>query len=312
MPILRLNAGPGGLQLDGSPASPTSAIQTAAAGTGPVIVMVHGFKYDPFNALHSPHFQIFAHKPQPNRPSKILWLPHLGFGARDQNEGLAIAFGWCARGTLWAAQRSARIAGQHLAQVIAQVRCKSPHRPIHVIAHSMGSEVILEALGTLPPHAVQRIVTLTGASFTARVETMMQTPAGKTAELFNITSRENDLFDFTFEQLMMRTANGDRAMGIGLSLPNAVNIQLDCARTLACLSAFGGSIGPAQRRICHWSAYTRRGALQFYAHLMRCTDETPLRALQAALPRVTHPRWSRMIARPQLAMPLPTARKPAS
>lgn len=312
MPILRLNAGPEGLRLHGSPASARSAIATAASGQGPIIIMVHGFKYDPDTVRFSPHTSIFAHARHPDRAGCVQWLRHLGFGAGHPDEGLAIAFGWRARGNLWRALRSARAAGRHLAGVIQDLRTRAPLRPIHVITHSMGSEVIFEALHRLPAQSVDRIITLTGASFASRAHDAMTTPAGSSATLLNITSRENDLFDLIFERLMPAPRRGDRAMGCGLSLPHAVNIQIDCPRTLSLLRGFGGHIAPPQARVCHWSGYTRPGVMQFYARALRDPASVPLDALQQVLPRRAAPRWSRIFARPNRPLPLPAAHKTAS
>lgn len=310
MPILRLNAGPDGLSLHGSPASALSSVRTAATGTGPVVIMIHGFKYDPGGIHRSPHATIFALNPDP--AAQIQWMRHMGFGMGAPDEGLAIAFGWRARGTIWRAERAARAAGQHLARVIALIRARAPQRPVHVVTHSMGSEVIFEALHALPAGSVDRIVTLTGASYASRAVGAMQTNAGRSAELINVTSRENDLFDFLYERLMVPTVRGDWAMGRGLDLPNAVTVQLDCAHTLGLLPRFGGHIAAPRRRICHWSGYTRPGALRFYAHALRHPQAVPLSGLQNALPAQTAPRWSRMFARPQVVLPMLSAQKNAS
>lgn len=312
MPILRVNAGPEGLCLDRSPAAPSSALRSAARGTGPIIILIHGFKYDPTCLRHSPHTRIFAQRTHPDKPGDVAWLRHLGFGTGDPGEGLAIAFGWRARGNIWAAHASARAAGRQLADMVADLHRHAPTRPIHVMTHSMGSEVIFEALRTLPAHSIQRIVTITGASYISSAVTALQSSAGRLAELINITSRENDLFDFIYERLIAPPAPLDRAIGGGLDLPNTVTIQLDCAHTLAQLTCFGGHVAPAKARVCHWSGYTRPGALRFYTHCLRAPGATPLAALQAAMPSVPAPRWSRLFAQPYTPKPLPVAQKHAS
>lgn len=285
MPILRLNAGLEGPALHGSPASATRAVASAAMGTGPVIVMIHGYKYDPDCARHSPHTSIFAGTTRPILTENVQWLHHLGFGIGDPNEGLAIAFAWRARGSLWQAQRAARLAGQQLAVVITAIHNRAPGRPIHIVSHSMGSEVIFEALHRLPANSVDRIVTLTGASYASRAaDALQQTEAGRSSALINVTSRENDPFDFLYERLIPPPQRGDLAMGRGIDLPNAVTLRLDCARTLAQLARFGGHIAAPSRRICHWSGYTRPGALRFYARALRHPDAVPLSALQQTLP----------------------------
>ncbi|WP_415921347.1 alpha/beta hydrolase [Tateyamaria sp. SN6-1] len=312
MPILRLNAGPGGLTLNGSPAPAVPALRRAALGTGPVMILIHGFKYDPNHAACSPHTTIFGQGARCARPTHVSWLQPLGFGTGAQDEGLAIAFGWRARGGLWQAQRSAQAAGGHLADVITLLRAAHPARPVHVITHSMGSEVMFEALPALRAGDVGRIIALSGASYASRAMTAMHSPAGRAAELFNVTSRENDLFDFMFERLIVPPVPGDWAMGVGLDLPNAVTLQLDCARSLEVLPRFGGHVGAPARRVCHWSSYTRPGALPFYARALRMPRAVPLSPLRAALPDVVAPRWSRMFARPALRLALPMGQKAAS
>lgn len=312
MPILRLNAGPDGLTLHGSPAAAIPVIGKAARGSGPVMVLIHGCKYDPAHPAHSPHTSIFGTELHHRKVGQVKWLCHLGFGSGNVDEGLAIAFAWLARGNLWRAQSSARSAGRHLADAITLIRTSAPHRPIHVISHSMGSEVIFEALNILPPKAVQRIIALSGASYASRAAAAMQSRAGQDAELFNVTSRENDVFDFMYERLIAPPVRGDRAMGNGIALSNVVNIQLDCPRTLAALTRFGGHIAAPRCRMCHWSGYTRPGVLRFYAHLLRNPEGTPLRDMRQVLPEAAAPRWSRMLAPPRLAAVLPMAHKPAS
>lgn len=318
MPILRLNVdhagphGPSGLSLHGSPAPARPAICHAARGLGPVIIMIHGYKYDPCRTDRSPHTTIFGRTPHLDKHNAIQWLRHLGFGSGRRDEGLAVAFGWRARGNLWRAQHSARAAGRHLADVVTDIRARAPHRPIHAITHSMGSEVIFEALHHLAPGDINRIITLTGATYASRAQGAMQTPAGAQAELFNVTSRENDVFDFMFERLIAPPLKGDWAMGIGLDLPNTVNIQLDCAHSLATLERFGGHLAGAKGRVCHWSSYTRPGALRFYGRALRDPHGVPLKALRHALPAGIAPRWSRMFARPRVSPPLPIAQKTPS
>jgi pimeloyl-ACP methyl ester carboxylesterase len=312
MPILRLNAGRDALVLNCSPASAASALQAAARGTGPVMILIHGFKYDPDCPSCSPHATIFGRGTNAGSIRKSQWLRHLGFGTGGPNEGLAIAFSWRARGNIWNAVRSARAAGQQLAQVIREIHARAPDRPIHVITHSMGSEVIFEALETVPANAVQRIVAISGASYVSRAKAAMNSPAGRAAELINVTSRESDVFDFLFERLIAPPVRGDRALGAGLNLVNTVNIQLDCPATLAALTGLGARIEAPERRVCHWSGYTRSGALPFYARCLRAPNEITLQQLQDTLPATPARRWSRLFAVPRTSWVLPMVRKPAS
>ncbi|MEM6372580.1 MAG: hypothetical protein AAF727_07350, partial [Pseudomonadota bacterium] len=159
---------------------------------------------------------------------------------------------------------------------------------------------------------VQRIITLSGASYVSRAVRALQTPAGRAANLLNIGSRENDVFDFLFEQLIDPPVPGDGAIGDGINLPNVVNIELDCPHTLNALTEFGGYVAPPRRRMCHWSGYTRPGALRFYAHALRNPEQISLGALQRAVPQTAAPRWSRMFAPPKLPMTLPMPQKTTS
>ena len=71
-------------------------VHTALArhmGPGPVIVMIHGYKYQPDIPDHCPHLNIMSMKPRDTSVRSLSWLRHTGFGAGNENEGLAIAFG---------------------------------------------------------------------------------------------------------------------------------------------------------------------------------------------------------------------------
>lgn len=146
MPILRINAGPSGPVLHGSPACARRVMSTAAKGTGPIIIMVHGYKYDPANPQFCPHRKIFARTSQPNTHHNVQWPVHLGFGDGNSDEGLAVAFAWRARGALWGAHQAALVAGRQLADVILTLKTSAPLRPVHIITHSMGSEVLLSLI----------------------------------------------------------------------------------------------------------------------------------------------------------------------
>jgi len=309
MPVIRINAMGQAARLHGSARPVRAALDRIGPTGGPVGVMIHGYSYQPGHRRHCPHRHILALHPEALPWSAPSWPRHLGFGTGLQDEGLAVGFGWDARGTLWAARRRAVEAGRALADVIAALRAQAPGRPVHVIAHSLGSELALEALHHLPAGAVGRIISLTGASYASRAQAALATRAGREAEFLNVTSRENDPFDFLFERLVAPPRPGDRAIGQGLVAPNAVTLQLDCAGTLDHLSRLGAAIGAPQRRVCHWSSYTRPGVLQFYKELLRRPDRLPLSALRPGLPPRPSRRWSRLLALPAMPRPLPFAQK---
>lgn len=270
---------------------------------GPAVIMIHGFKYRPGAAGRCPHQTLF------NDDWPDGWPARLGFGRGARDEGLGIAFGWDARCALWTARRRATQTAHALAQLVRTIRAQTPHRPVHVIAHSLGSAVALEALPLLAPGAINRIISLTGAIYASDAQRALASAGGKQTEFFNITSNENDLFEFLFERLVQPPQRGDVAMGHRFTAPNAVTVALDCPDTLDLLATRGAPIDRSSRRISHWSSYRRPGALEFYAQLLRSPARWPLEQVQAETPKPTRSRWSGLTALPE--SPLPFAQKTA-
>lgn len=260
-------------------------------GSGPVIIMIHGFKYAPGHSNACPHRSLFAANPA----VVCNWPRALGFGLIGGSEGLGIAFGWRARGTLHSARRRSAFAGHALSRLISQLRQIWPERPIHILCHSMGSEVVFAALPHLPAGSVNRIILMMAASFRRHAESVLATQAGRTAEVINVTSRENDLFDFLCERLLGSLRVPDGVLGTGLNAPGTVTLQLDCPVTLAHLSTLGRPIDAPEQMISHCSAYRRRGALRLYSDLLRHPDRFSLDRIRNGLPAMQSPRWSRLL-----------------
>lgn len=305
MPLLRINATDHGLTLHDTPQPAARRLCSMASRRGPAIIMVHGYKYRPGSASHCPHGKIFGSHAHG-------WPAQLHFGRGGPQEGIGIALGWDARGALHKVHRRACALGESLAVIVAMLRHHTPDRPVHVIAHSLGAELALGALEHLPAASVDRMVLLTGASYARRAEACLHTPAGRSVQLFNITSRENDLFDAAFERLVRAPAPRDRAIGHGIDAPNATTVQLDCPQTLHVLRTMGFVIAPPSRRICHWSAYTRPGVMALYTQMLRNPAAVPFDRLGRILPFTGTARWSRLLPRRTgtgLAsdMPLPPA-----
>lgn len=226
MPVIRINAD-GDRPRMHSGTAPVAQPLHRDPGDGPVIVMIHGWKYKPHLPAHCPHQHLFAFSPKDMPWRAPSWPRQMGFGTGHADEGLAIAFGWNARGAPWAAQASAVAAGRALAEVLNLLHRLWPQRPVHIMGHSMGVELALEALHHLPRGAVDRIISMTGASYRSRVEAALNTAAGRASEFYSITSRENDIVDFLFERLTPPPRSGDHSIGFGLEAPNAVTLQLD-------------------------------------------------------------------------------------
>ncbi|MBB95246.1 MAG: hypothetical protein CML68_11700 [Rhodobacteraceae bacterium] len=303
MPMIRINAE--GPRMVPGKGELLPCLMTAARGRGPIIVMIHGYKYQPGHPQHCPHRKILSLHPNSSCVRAQSWPRRLGFGTGHAAEGLGVAFGWDARGALWSAQARAKAAGSALAELIGRLHRIAPGRPLHVIAHSMGTEVALEALSQVAPGSVGRVVSMTGACYRSRAEGALDTGAGRKVEFFNIVSRENDPFDFLFERLIAPGARGDRSIGHGLDAPNAVTIQIDCPDTLGHLEALGHPLPGPAHRVCHWSSYTRPGILRLYNDLLRQPSRFPLALMRRGVPQETDPRWSRLLVRPALPVTLP-------
>ncbi len=296
MPILRINATPEGLKLSGSPRHAAPHLRALAEQPGPAIIMVHGYKYHPEHARRCPHRKLFGQAPHH-------WPARLGFDTHTEGEGLAIGLGWYARGSLKSVFARASALGEDIARIVLSLKTQRPSRPVHVIAHSLGAQAALTSLNTLPAHAIDRMVLLTGASYARHALNMLETPAGRTVEILNVTSRENDLFDVAFEHLVASEHANDRAIGHGIPAQNVANIQIDCVEALRGLRSLGFPVAPSARRICHWSGYRRSGVMTLYQAFLRRPGDLPLARLTRVLPDQTAPRWSRLFALPKRVLP---------
>lgn len=313
MPLIEINARDGRPE----PAAHAGTLRDTLAAalapipdTAPVVVMIHGFRFSPRDPRVTPHRHILSLTPDAGSRKVLSWPRKLGFAQGTAREGLAIAFGWEARGTIWQAWAEAARAGMALAALIAAIRDAAPGRRVDVIAHSLGARVFLAALPVLPAGAIGRAILMTAAELSATAALAMDSPAGRSAEVMNVTSRENDLFDFALELLV---AGGfRRGLGHGLPRPRAnwVDIELDHAETLDGLSGIGYPVAAPGARICHWSPYLRPGIFTLYRAFLRDRAMTSPAHLRAVLASRPAPRWSRLLPRPGWRLPLPPMRRP--
>lgn len=280
----------------------------AQAGQGPVVTLLHGFKFSPFVADACPHSHILGLSPRKARRA-ISWPRHLGFTGVQEDEGLCLAVGWHARGSIWQAFREAEAAGHRLGDVLATLHRVAPERPVSVVAHSLGARVFFTALRKAPAGSVARAVLLTGAEFRDSAARAMESPAGQSVEVLNVTSRENDLYDWMLERLIAPQNPFRRTLGHGLRARPArwLDVQIDDPTTLSALRGLGFPVAAPQRRICHWSSYLRPGLFPLYTAYLRTPERLPLNLLREALPQPQAWRWSRMLALPPL--PLPALRR---
>ncbi|MDO5643213.1 MAG: hypothetical protein Q4G26_12625, partial [Paracoccus sp. (in: a-proteobacteria)] len=292
------------IALNADEALPPGLIACAAslAPGAPVIVMIHGYRFAPGHRRSDPHRDILglgaagaaAARPGPRR--NLSWPRALGFSA-DGPEGLGISFGWPARGRLSAAYARAGVTGQGLAPVLARL-ADAAARPVHLIAHSLGARVALQALAAAPGASIGRMVLMAGAELRPLAGAAIDSPAGRQAEVINVTSRENDPFDFALEWLIGRGRH--RALGFGLEAPrrNWLDLQIDAPETRAGLAALGFGIGADVARACHWSPYLREGLFDFYRIALSQGWALPMGLLRANIPARQAPRWSRLLHLP--------------
>lgn len=296
MPLIPLTAHPSGVRVHGSDVPPEHALWHGLGKDRPVIVMVHGYKFAPSHPRACPHSHILSLEPYPHCRKALSWPKALGITGEAGDGLVGIAFGWYARGWFSDAYAEAERAGQMLADVLNSLHQMAPDRPVYALAHSLGARVVLSAVPHLQKGVLRRILLLNPAEYAHTARRALESPAGRSLELVNVTSRENDLFDFMMKQ-MIRPTSADDMLGEGLAgCENAVTLQLDCDETLRALNSLGFAIAPAAGLVCHWSTYTRPGVFGLYRHLFDPYGPMDLSHLRQALPQARAPRWSRLAA----------------
>lgn len=258
-------------------------LRLALAGLSPdapVVIMLHGLKYDPDRPLADPHRQLFSLHPDPRCKRAVSWPRRLGL--RGPN-ALAIGYGWRARGSLWQAHRRAGQTAIPLARMIRLIRELDPHRPVHIVAHSLGGRVALHCLAHLPAGSISRIILIAAAVFEKELADALDSPAGKSSEVINIRSRANTLFDIL---LRLALPHWGRTVGRGqVSRINLLDLAIDDKRTGQILATAGYAMPETTARICHWSGYIRSDACALYRALLHRPAATPLPYLQNLLQR---------------------------
>ncbi len=218
------------------------------------------------------------------------WPRQLGLTG---DNGMAIGFGWKARGSVQGAYRRAAAAGRALADLAGLVRQIDPARQVDVIGHSLGARVALQALPHARPGDFRRMILLAAAETRRPARAAMDSPAGRAVDVVNITTRENDLFDFALEWLVGFGTDTALGQGPGRPLPNWLDLQIDRKATLDVLDRLGHALPPPPARICHWSPYMRPGIFRFYRAVL--DGAIPLPQLRDALPTGRDRRWSRLM-----------------
>ena len=182
MAVLQINTGPEGPRLQASPGALAPALRLALASTGPIVIMIHGYKFDPTHRQTCPHRHILSLSPKRDCVKAVSWPRGLGFSGQVTGEGLAIGFGWFARGTTWGAYGRAAQAGRALAELIEMIARLAPDRPLHLLAHYLGARVALTALPHIKTARVGRVILLSGADYGQTAREALQSPAGQSTE----------------------------------------------------------------------------------------------------------------------------------
>lgn len=281
MSIIRINADGPNPVLHGTSRALSPVLHRALDHTGPITVMIHGYSFAPYDPRHCPHTHIFSLDPPTSASTATSWPLGLGYGSGDPDEGIAIAFGWMSRGTVWQALQTSQTATRALATLIGILRTLAPDRPVHLVGHSMGTHLALSALPLLRQGDLGRILLLNGATYQQYAKRMLQTPAGRASDVINVISAENRLYDKLFEWAIPALSRDDKSIGQGIDAHNAVNLRIDMPSVLDSLAQEGFQIHPSRRWPCHWSTYLRDGTFPFYRALIRTPERLPLQYLQA-------------------------------
>ncbi|OSP56683.1 alpha/beta hydrolase [Pseudoruegeria sp. SK021] len=267
----------------------------------PIVILIHGFRFSPSVPSDDPHEHILSATPTIDCWKALSWPTALGLTGPNAAPGLAISLGWPSLGSIWRAYGAAERTGRALAGLIGVLR-RSHSGPITVLTHSLGARVALQALPVLSADtAIDRIVMLAAAEVQSACRHALDSPAGRKVEVVNVTSRENDLFDFLLERALGTMPLKTLGNGLPKAGPRWLDLPLDNSITLSRLASLGYSVPPPDRRVCHWSLYLRPGTFDLYRDMLIRPTETPLSRMRIEASHRIAPRWSRLFALPRPA-----------
>ncbi|NNU80232.1 alpha/beta hydrolase [Halovulum dunhuangense] len=267
----------------------------------PIVILVHGYRYCPSRRETDPHACLFSTDPASQTPRVLRWPGALGFSRRGLEDGLCIGFGWPAgaqpvtgalpRGFARAYDTAAE-AGAALAAIITAIEALAPGRSVDLMAHSLGARVALNAIAALDRPGIGQVILLDGAEYRQRALTLMTGAAAGAAQIFNVSTPENALFDLLLTGFGPLPGARPLSAGLSADLPFAFDLRLGEPVLRPALARRGIAIGPATRPVCHWSVYSRPGAMALYRAILRDRARwsvARLRAETAADRAGTHP-----------------------
>lgn len=297
------------------------AVAPALRKIQPLVVMVHGYKFDPFFAhAADPHDYLYHFDPERmkidrwRRPAS--WPLGLGFSENDRYgiDGLCVGFGWCSKpqlrfGRFCAAYVEAEVAGRALLRTLDVLARAFPHREIDIFTHSLGARVALIALRDAAEQGrsdliarLGRLLLLGPAELVGTAREIMRcvdaARAARSPQIYNVMARENDVFDVMVERFAPRIGGARPiclgATGLGRDREGWLDLQLDSAALHDWLARRGVEIGGGVRRACHWGVYNRPGAMAFYSAILRDRPRWAIPALrEAGIPNHLEERWAR-------------------
>lgn len=270
----------------------------------PVVIMLHGLRYDPDMPDHDPARSLFAARPSTDDPRTVSWPRHLGFARGQADEGLCIGLAWKARTWLWTAYRRATEVGVSLAHLVDAIHDIDPRREIVIVAHSLGARVALCALPHIQSGRIDRMVFIYGAEFAREADRLLAAAPSPPPDIINVTSRENWLVDGGFAAVIAgrpwAETIGSRS---GTKCARWIDLPLHDRTALTILRRSGFRISTVLRSVCHWSGYTRPGVFPVYKDFLRAKGRLPLKELkkltqnrQASM-RTSSARLARALAR---------------
>ncbi len=236
----------------------------------PVVIMVHGFLFDPKQAVSpdpketdNPHGRVYhfhdGDERDEQRHHTTSWPRWLGFEPDDATgrSGLAIAFGWQSQPGFASAlinyfenfyARAYDNAGRTawaLVSVIDVLADLLENRAIDLVCHSLGSRVVVRAIALAAkhqPHLIERlgrIIILGGAEYVVEAQLMQRRVddlnLASGPAFYNFVSRENDVLDKLAENFGPRTFGNSQVIGHnGLDVEGRsgdwIDLQIDSAK----------------------------------------------------------------------------------
>ncbi|NKX44665.1 hypothetical protein [Roseicyclus persicicus] len=276
MALVSVNATEAGWD-SAAPLAPALAALPAGAA---VTVMIHGYRFAPGAGSHDPHGHVLSLSPTPACWKAVSWPRHLHLDRAGA--GLGIGLGWPARGTVPQAARRAFGIGRTLAAMLREVGAARPDLRFNLFAHSLGARVALAALADLPRGAVHRVILLSAAEYRGHALAAMAGPAGRGAQVLNVTGRANAPFDLGFRLAVPAPRLSDWPLAAGLpGVPGWTDLCIDDPDTLAGLARIGLPTRGRLPPVCHWSSYLRPGLFRLYRGVLAAGPADPLPRLAA-------------------------------